>query len=102
MASKLHGVDVDIKIIKRKGEPLNPPPPSSNQPSTYFDYGRANIAAGKDDVNQQNSGGSEASMKATEITTNNNNNNLSRCSNEFMSSNDRNGLSYNKDGDTSK
>lgn len=24
MASKLHGVDVDIKIIKRKGEPLTP------------------------------------------------------------------------------
>jgi hypothetical protein len=24
VASKLHGVDVDIKIIKRKGEPLDP------------------------------------------------------------------------------
>lgn len=80
VASKLHGVDVDIKIIKRKGDPLNPQPPT--------------VAVRKDDVSQQNSG------SATDISTNNNN--LSRCPNEFTSPNNLNGLPNSQNGNASK
>jgi hypothetical protein len=30
VASKLHGVEVDIKIIKRKGDPIDPEPSNRN------------------------------------------------------------------------
>lgn len=76
MASKLHGVDVDIKIIKRKGDPLDPLPQPPLQQSLAASNTANNLAAGKDNVNQQTTNGAN----------NNNNNTTTRCPNEFMSS----------------
>lgn len=66
MASKLHGVEVDIKMIKRKGDPIISTPDAENN-CKYFDAQPGettrNCTPGKYDTNINNN-----------INNNNNNN----------------------------
>ncbi|XP_063704653.1 guanylate cyclase soluble subunit beta-1 isoform X2 [Culicoides brevitarsis] len=110
VASKLHGVDVDIQIIKRKGDPLYLPEETRKNPvktkcsNTKQQQQENNKNCLTIDSSCSDSNNSCCTTTTTITTTtttatnnnnkleNGNNNNLSECPNEFMSSNNRNGL----------
>uniref|UniRef100_A0A336MTL7 Guanylate cyclase soluble subunit beta-1 n=1 Tax=Culicoides sonorensis TaxID=179676 RepID=A0A336MTL7_CULSO len=100
VASKLHGVDVDIKIIKRKGDPLY----LATETTTKTSQSLVNNKTTKSSKENNNENCYTIEKNGSkETTTNNNNNklengnnnNLSECPNEFMSSNNINGLACN-------
>lgn len=94
VASKLHGVDVDIKIIKRKGDPLYP------IDDNIIIKDNNNSRKEKSLHHQENKNSDDATAT---VENGNNNNNVSECPNEFMSSNNQNGLnSSSSDGTCSK